>query len=297
MNRILRLFGLVVLGFFFKGCSIIDPAIPIPAYIHVDSVHLAITNSAQQGSASTKISDAWIYVNDQLVGAFQVPCTVPVLASGNCEVSVDAGIKISGLSANRGQYPFYSQYNKTNVNLTPGKVTTVQPIVNYMAQTQFTWMENFESVQPAFTSNIYDVSDTVIKVDHNPADVFEGKACGVVNLVAGATQVQYLGLSSPVTGFTLPYDGQTPVYLELNYKCNNSFTVGFYGGLTSVDLTTPIPVLNINPSSNWNKIYINFTQGLAQVPSQNYVIYFFMTPDNGVTHPTLYLDNIKLIHF
>ena len=50
----------------------------IPAYIHIDSISfsnttgLALTNSHA-------ITDAWVYINDNLVGAFELPVTFPVL--------------------------------------------------------------------------------------------------------------------------------------------------------------------------------------------------------------------------
>ena len=299
MKRLISIGLFIVVVFLYTGCSLLDPAIPVPSYIHVDSIHLSIptADKATQGTSSSKITDAWIYVNDQLVGVFEMPCTVPVLANGNSSVSVDAGIKISGISANRGQYPFYNQYNSSSVALSAGKITKVQPVVNYMAQTKFTWSENFEGVQCAFTTNPLGTTDTVIKFDTARADVFEGRASGVVNLVAGPTAVQFEGVSSPATGFALPSDGTTPVYIELNYKSNNSFTVGVYGGSTSIDFSTPIPVLNINPTPTWNKIYINLTQTLVQVPSPYYVVYFYMTPDVGIANPKLLIDNIKLVHF
>ena len=286
------------------SCSSIDPKIPIPSYIHTDSIHLKTTYSTQ-GTASSNITDAWVTVNNQNVGTFEMPSTFPVLYSGpNNTVSFDAVIKIDGISSNRGEYPFYQQSTLNNVTLTPGQKITINPTVNYLPSTIFAWMDDFEGsnqVQSSIISNPYDVGDTVLKLDTKPGDAFQGSGCGVVNLAPTTAnpEVVFEGITAPTTGFALPGAG-APVYLELNYRCNNSFTVGLYAGPSpsTVDLATPIPVLNINPSSKWNKIYINLTPGIANVTSAtNFVIYFYMTPDIGISAPYLYLDNIKLLHF
>ena len=284
-------------GFF--GCKFVDPAIPIPAYIHIDSIPVNVLNPVGQGSKSAKISDAYIYVNEILVGAFQIPCTVPVLVQGNSVVSIDAGIKVDGLAAQRAIYPFYNQFTQ-NVNLQTGKISNLKPVVNYFQQTNFAWMENFEGVQASIIPNPMNPGDTTIKTTHDLTQVYEGRASGVITLAPNVNKPNftYEGISSPATGFSLPSDGMTSTYLELNYKCNNSFTVGFYAsaGTGPIDFATPVPVAGVNPSVTWNKIYLNLTPVLAQVPTSKYVIYLYMVPDRGVTTPVLYLDNIKLLH-
>src|SRR3989337_3990814 len=85
---------------------------PIPSYIHIDAINLS-TNYTIEGSSSNKILNAWIYIDDQSVGAFELPCTVPVLAVGSHEIKIQAGIKENGIDATRIYYPFYEIVKQT----------------------------------------------------------------------------------------------------------------------------------------------------------------------------------------
>ena len=88
----LSLLVLSILG----SCNIYNPAEPVPAYIHVDNIKVkgADTTATGQGTNSSKISDAWIYIDDQLIGCFEMPCTVPVISEGNHALRIRTGIKI-----------------------------------------------------------------------------------------------------------------------------------------------------------------------------------------------------------
>jgi hypothetical protein len=93
---------------------------------------------------------------------------------------------------------------------------------------------------------------------------------------------------------TLPRDGGTAVWLEINYNCNNMFQVG----LLSQDTLNSIPVVFVYPTSGaWKKMYIPLETTIAQqgVYGEPYSIYFRMdrTPGNRAV---LLLDNIKLVH-
>jgi hypothetical protein len=85
----------------------------VPAYIRVNSIPV-VTEPITQGSNSSNITDAWIYADDQLIGAFELPCDVPVLDLGTKKISIGAGIKINGISSLRAPYPFYKFYETTS---------------------------------------------------------------------------------------------------------------------------------------------------------------------------------------
>src|SRR5437667_393578 len=78
----------------FTSCELISPPGEIPSYLRIDTVKLK-TNYPLQGSASNKINNAWIYIDNQLAGVFGVPCTIPVLSSGKHRVLVSAGVRVN----------------------------------------------------------------------------------------------------------------------------------------------------------------------------------------------------------
>ena len=109
---------------FVSSCNIINPAEPVPAYLHVDSFSVK-TDPLTQGSSSHRIVDAWVFVDGNIVGAFEMPVNVPVLSAGMHKVTVRPGILVNGIAATRSIYPFYSGYD-TVMNLESAKINTAQ---------------------------------------------------------------------------------------------------------------------------------------------------------------------------
>lgn len=280
MYRSAYIFVLLTAITLLSACSSIDPATQIPSYIHIDKINLNTTYSTE-GTSSSKITDAWVYVGDQYIGTFELPATVPVPKVGLNNVSIGAGIKINGISANRGAYAFYAPYVQ-NQTLKRGEKINLTPAVNYLPSLTFSWKEDFETIGISMIEGTG--SDTVIQ-KAGPPNAYEGNSCGVVYLPGN----YFEGVSS--SSFALPNNGDD-VFLELNYKTNNAFTVGLYASSSSV----PIPALTIKPSAQWNKIYVNLSTVTQLVPSPLYAVFISMSRDAAISQAELYLDNIKLIH-
>ena len=96
------LFGSFLLGC-FSGCSVFDPAEEIPSYLHIDAMTLTATGN--QGSSTSDITDAWVFMDGQLLGGFELPCTIPILAEGAHNFIIRGGVKMNGLSSTRAIYP------------------------------------------------------------------------------------------------------------------------------------------------------------------------------------------------
>ncbi|GAB4140700.1 MAG: hypothetical protein Fur0041_15900 [Bacteroidia bacterium] len=283
LNRPVRLLiaACISITGIFAGCSVLDPAEEVPSYIKIDAINLNIVNPNVQGSGSHKITDAWIYIDGTLIGAFELPCKFPVLAEGAHSLIVRAGIKMNGTSTTRAMYPFYRGYEET-VSLTRGQVTQVNPTVEYFSGTNFLWLENFEnqgiSIDDITGANFPGILDTI-----GAPEAFEGHS-GVVHL--NADTFNFICRSSVPYSFA----GGSDVYLELNYRCNNPFTIGIYSNTTQF-----IPWVTINASYGWNKIYVRLTDAMASNPNINYNVYFAMQKLDDVLEPYLYIDNIKLL--
>lgn len=96
---------------FFTTCSIVDPAEDIPSYIHIDNITLSAIGN--QGSSSAAITEAWIFMDGELVGGFELPCTVPILAAGNHSFIIKGGVKMNGLTSTRAIYPSWKGWEGT----------------------------------------------------------------------------------------------------------------------------------------------------------------------------------------
>ena len=96
------------------------------------------------------------------------------------------------------------------------------------------------------------------------------------------------------TSYVLPTGG-APVYLEFDYKCNHTFTVGIYGHTKTS--SSIIPLLGVNPTNTWNKMYAYLTPGVSSISNAtDFSIYFAMFNDEGADGVELLIDNVKLIY-
>ncbi|MFH1321947.1 MAG: hypothetical protein ABII90_15010 [Bacteroidota bacterium] len=270
-----------------NSCEIINPEEDIPSYIKIEKIDLA-TDSLTEGTSSHKIVDAWVYIDDKFLGAYELPVTFPVLAESDHELIVRAGIKVNGIAETRDKYPFFD-FSTEDVTLTRDSIISVNPVVRYYNTTIFEWMEDFEG--PGTTLETTANSDTTLHiVTAVTPDVLGNKSAVIYldntnNFFECTTSGQYI----------LPKGN--PVFLELNYKCNITFIVGLFKNNSSQTVQLS-PSLYINPSESWNKIYVNLTnQVKAQTDAINYEVYFAVTKNASVEYPEVYLDNIKLVHY
>ena len=55
-----------------SSCQLIDQPEEIPSFIHINDFFYSVNNS-NQGTNSEKIIDAWIYINGNLEGVYEMP--------------------------------------------------------------------------------------------------------------------------------------------------------------------------------------------------------------------------------
>ncbi len=273
----------------FVSCNIINPSEEEASYIEINSVNV-ITDVAIQGSNAANISDAWIYVDDNLVGAFKLPCRIPVLNSGAHKVSIGAGIQLNGSSTLRTPYLFYRFHDQENVNLEPGQTTTLSPTFSYFDSLTFAFKANFDDLSGNKLTSTSS-SDTTLSLCNNPARVFEGAGSCLVELFRDSGFVDFQ-MIDPVS---LPQGGAN-VFMEINYKNNQDLLVGlrsYYSGAS----TQEDQVITLRPSESWNKVYINLTRQVSsQINANNYRIFFQSTKPSGSEPLEILIDNFKIIY-
>ena len=285
-KNLLSIFLIFFLSLLIASCEIINPAEPVPAYLHFDNFVLQI-DTTTQGSASNKITDVWLYVDNQPLGAYEMPATIPVLKEGSHEIKVRGGIIVNGIAATRSYYPFYTFYT-AQVNLTSGSVTHVSPVVNYFSGTIFSFDERFNGT--GISLDTTSLSDTTIQTISDSVHAFENET-GKVILDA---QHPFFECATH-TLLTLPADGN-PVYMEMNYQTNTEFTVGIFAN-TSLGVFN-ISVLTIRANSEWKKIYINLSNATSLYPSAlGFKPYIHMERNSSVGDAEFYFDNVKVVHF
>ncbi|HPT01480.1 MAG TPA: hypothetical protein PLJ84_02710 [Bacteroidales bacterium] len=265
----------------------------IPSYISIDSISL--NSQYQQGTSSHKITDAWVYVNNKLIGAFELPDTIPVLASGPSKVVIYPGVRMNGVASTRIPYPFYNFITYNPVNLVREKVYPLGKITaTYNSETVVAWNEDFESNN--FSIDTTQNTDVKLIRTNDEDKVFKypdetSHYSALAEFTGDSTVFESVSHSS----FELPQDG-TAVFLELNYKTNTPLTIGVYG--RTATYTEQQAVFVLNPNTAWNKIYINLTPTVTYLSAcYDFRIYFKAMKSEDIDQAEILLDNIKLLHF
>lgn len=279
--------------FILNSCYKFEGEQTIPAYIRIDSVSLT-TIYYEQGSSSESITDAWVYVDDGLIGAFELPAMVPVLANGKHKLEIRPGIKLNGISSTRAPYPFYRPITYNDFIFWPDSTLKINnPTTEYYPNLNFAWLEDFESSNITFVENLG--SDTVIKRTEpagNPEafSLDNSQYSGVVNL----TKEKPVWTALSFNQFQNQAQGAL-VLLELDFKTDNYVNIGVV--VLESGAYIKIPLLVLNHANDWTKIYVNLGPNLSLHPGAKiYQVYFESGLENGKTEASIYLDNIKLIY-
>jgi hypothetical protein len=262
----------------------------VPAYMKIDSIRL-ITEYSTQGSANNAITDAWVNIDGQLIGVFQLPATFPILQQGTHTLLVQPGVEKDGIAATRVAYPFYESITKT-VDLSPDKTLNVGILTTtYLSKTVFIWKEDFDNA--AITLDTTAASTTGIGQTPTGSPLtLEGIHSGIVELdTVGAT----LACASQAY-FAIP--SSSGAYLEMNFNMNANMVVGTDLYDINKTLITAAPIETLNSTNNkWKKIYIDLTTALTAYPGEKFFkIYFYFENTTGQKYQIL-LDNIKVLSF
>lgn len=273
-------------GIFIMGCDELTEVEPTPAYVHISEINLSTT--ADQGSNSNKILDAWLFAESQLIGVFELPLTAPILVDGATEIEVFAGVAENGISSVREVYPYYARFRVTK-DLAAGRVDTITPTVNYDNQTVFKFVESFESSN-IFGDDIDGSSETRVELWQSGA--FEGNRSGRIQLDANNPLFE----AGSSNFYELPInDVSNPIYLELNYKNEIPFEIGIASIVNGQRTNTIYPV-GVNARDDWNKVYIDLTDTAIQLDAEFYQITLRAFLPTGESSAEIFIDNVKLLH-
>ena len=309
----------VMLGFLFlamtaTSCNKFEGSQTVPSYIHIESIEVdSLTDYFVYGANTSKITDAWVYVDDNPIGCYELPSTFPVLKKGPHKVSIYGGIKVDGRSPARDRYPFYSPRIYQNLNLVEDSIINLNSSLTYYPigeGVNVAWMEDFENTNSLLS---YGSSDTsMVRFTgsgawHSANSFFSGK----VELPPDT--MDFTVITADEFDF---YKGTNGVYclLEMDYNCNDTFFVGVqYYKNYQLEM---MPLVKVTPTDKqhdrpqrWNKIYINIGHIMNDNVNSNYFKVYLtsdLTTDQDtlyghVYHPInepryYYFDNLKLLY-
>jgi hypothetical protein len=275
------------------ACDPFEKDGPIPAYIRIEKFTVQTKSDNSQGSGAHAIEDAWLYVENELIGVFEVPVTVPVIAIGKKRITIFGGIRKNGLANTRIPYPFYTTYNDT-LDLVLTEIDTIRPVVKYYDALKFPWLEDFEDNSISFSKSGTDVTVDSMYITKDQSLVFDYD--GVSNLASGAVDIplgSQIFQNASIESYDLPRSDD--VYLELNYKTD----VALQTGLIATKTTTAIPLLLLFPTDGeWKKAYISLAEDLndPKYSGSEFKIFLDAVSNSDTSINQIFIDNVKIIH-
>ena len=309
MNRKYTLLLFLGLLLFSASCKKFEGSQKVPAYIHIESIEVdSLTDYFVYGANTHKVTDAWVHIDDQLIGVFELPATFPVLKNGPHKVTIYGGIMVDGRSSARDRYPFYQPWTVQNLNLVEDSIVNLSPVMRYYPigeGTNVAWKEDFENTNTL-------LSDTSSDVNLNRVSGVEAWQ-SVNSFWSGKVELPPDSLD-----FTIAtadqfdfYSGTNGVYclLEMDYNCNDTFLVGIQYYLDYYLET--LPIIKVTPTDKthdkperWNKIYINIGPYMNEFQRASYFKLFFtsnLAMEGSEYHPIsepryYYFDNLKLLY-
>jgi len=270
----------IISALFLPSCEPIEA--DVAAYVQIDSVNVT-TDISTQGTSNHKITDIWFNLDGSRVGTFEIPTKFPVIAEGKRPVSISAGIIKSGIHDFREVYPFFKIIRDT-FDFVGAEAIPYYPTFEYKEETKF-WIEDFEDPGLKLHTN-----DSINRLKQ---------------IIDPNNQNNHLGhvyLPDTVDAF-LVYTkiniklSTTPIYLEIEYKSDEAFSVGILTEQINGSYEDIRPFSIIKASPEWNKLYLNLAEQFNINPGAiSYDIYLFFATDQG-GKANVYLDNLKIVSF
>ncbi len=275
---------LILLTFFsFIGCEYKTDD-PIPGYVTINNIMLDHERN------TLGITDAWVYVNNNILGVYELPAHFPVVAEGTTKITVIPGVKVNGISDTRTFYPFYEPYN-IDINFEAAKEYNLKDVRSrYYDWATKLMVDDFEGQSPYFKNDYSsDTSMYNIKME----DAVEGSKSGVIHLDT-LVNVRYFEAAT-IDKFIIPdFNDYSGMYLEMNFRCDNAVEIGLIVEESGV---TKAQLISLFPTNKWKKIYIDLYNPLITYnEGSKFKVYISAGIDKDKATATIYLDDMKIVH-
>ena len=286
LKRLLVLFSLFLILF---SCVKNNPD---PSWLEVNEWTLLENSESlyEHGVLTHNFTDAWVFVDGEIVGVFEVPFKIPILKSGNCNIKIYPTIRNNGISSTKKIYPFVDLF-EVDAELKQNETLTLDPTTKYSSNS-YCWIEDFEDASIKMENDPNSLAS--ISTESNPEILQYGNFYGAIHL----TEQDSIWVGYTNGQLILPKKG-AEVYLEVDYHNTNSLITGVLA--VEPDKTSPNPNIQLNKqnvgTAEWKKIYIELKEIVSYyVNAGYYEISFQALLESGMTTSDIYIDNIKVVY-
>lgn len=263
---------LVLVTLFSAACDVPSQKTASFSYMQIDEMKL--------GGTAGNFTDAWIFLDGQANGVYELPSRIPFVSDETVEVSIQAGIRENGIKSSPRVYPFVENF-EISLDLEDGEEVLLTPVFNYL-----------ENVKIRLDSDFQDLDDFGFDedgIDSIKIQVTEDGE-GLIRLKGG----QVLEEATLLVYNEFPKNG-SPIYLEIDYRGNLDLDVGLIG-ISGGDLFKDYFV-SLRSDFEWKKAFINFTDLVIASNFNGYQILLGADNSENTQEALIYIDNIKLLHF
>ncbi len=267
----------------------------IPAYLHIDS--LTFKAGPGRGNDIQEFAAVYCYLGDNLLGIFETPVDIPILAQGLHRIQLFPAVRLNGSRSNFAMYKSARGID-TLLQLNPRQVTKLSNAqFGFRSNANLRWMEDFEDNN----SKLVDMNKAKGDTSLIASEYFElnGKYAGnslVYEIqMKGTDTLKIYDLQSfekfdqmPTDGtdIMLEFDIKTPIGVQLALRRENSVSDNY------------VPYLFINPTNGeWKRFYTNLVYEIGGQPGDSkYTIIFAVTKLGGYNPGDIkiMIDNIRL---
>lgn len=276
-----NVFSLFLLSGILTTTSCAEDRSEIPSFVRIDSIAVDSSSYDSVGKHEGKIDFAFVYVDDNLQGVYQLPCKFPVIGEGLKNFKIYAGVYEFGNGAAAMRYSFYQPYEVLDT-LIKEETLMLVPHVKYDPELFIPSIQDFDEFGSDFVKSVGVTGDYFSTYSGgNPG------SCGYMHMQAGDTTYLQIEMVAPVT---VPKNLQLGCFLELDYKCNAPFYLDIK---TSVESKS---IVGFNTKTTWSKVYINLSYAVNSIQGTDIKLIFRTPRVPGIADQEVFIDNVKLIY-
>ena len=265
---------------------------PDPSWLQVNEWQLNsnIALSGLEGELTESITNAQVYIDDELIGIFEVPFRIPILKTGAVNVKVYPVVINNGISATKKLYPFLERY-EIDAELVQNEDLVINPVTSYKSFTNF-WVEDFEDINNSIEDDA--TSLATLQLSNENLTSFNGNFYGKVVL----NEVDTTWVAN--TTDQLEISKGSECYLEIDYYVTNDLYTGLLFVSPSGNENNVNVRLNGQEPENvvWKKIYIELKELISASPNNTQFLQTFTAfLDEGESEGLICIDNIKVLWY
>jgi len=297
MKLIFKLGIILYLVVSLLGCESGNLEVDRPGYLRIDSFQVNYLDPSTTGLGDSKITDAWVFLDGDLLSVMPLPGEIPLPELGNRTLTIGPGIRVNGIAATRDEFPFYTRID-TLVTVNSEASIQINPTVTYTEAATFAFVEDFESSALRIDSTTgSDIGPQKESLDQTSNTY--GNFIGFGKLDTTKTDMKF------ITGefMELPQGG-VPVYMELDYRTNALVIIGIaYRTADPQDGIQEFPYLFLQPTDRetgtpvWNKVYVELTREISgTLNATEFAFTLSGAHESSNTVSEFYFDNLKIVH-